>query len=192
MGLLPDMQNCGLRMSRECRERVFHHRLQSRLVSDPSMHHGTCVTHVPWCMSGSPPAVAGKTFPAFPAHAQPAVIRIWKEAHYVTLLSWWGESTGDWWNPLTNVRDLSFSFCNVLLFTWTSYSTDSQVVSDLRTYLILFRAHATLWFFVGWNIFGIISTGVYKSINLNQPIHDINCLILINPKCLPDLFCCES
>ena len=23
------------------------------LVSDPDMHHGTCVTHVPWCMSGS-------------------------------------------------------------------------------------------------------------------------------------------
>ena len=22
-------------------------------VSDPSIHHGTCVTHVPWCMSGS-------------------------------------------------------------------------------------------------------------------------------------------
>ena len=22
-------------------------------VSDPGMHHGTCVTHVPWCMSGS-------------------------------------------------------------------------------------------------------------------------------------------
>ena len=21
--------------------------------SDPDMHHGTCVTHVPWCMSGS-------------------------------------------------------------------------------------------------------------------------------------------
>ena len=35
------------------------------------MHHGTCVTHVPWCMSGSLPAVAGKTFPAFPAHAHP-------------------------------------------------------------------------------------------------------------------------
>ena len=24
-----------------------------RQVSDPGMHHGTCVTHVPWCMSGS-------------------------------------------------------------------------------------------------------------------------------------------
>ena len=22
-------------------------------VSDPDMHHGTCVTHVPWCISGS-------------------------------------------------------------------------------------------------------------------------------------------
>ena len=22
-------------------------------VSDPDMHHGTCVTHVPWCMPGS-------------------------------------------------------------------------------------------------------------------------------------------
>ena len=30
------------------------HRLQRKpLVSDPGMHHGTCVTNVPWCMSGS-------------------------------------------------------------------------------------------------------------------------------------------
>ena len=26
---------------------------QASRVSDPDMHHGTCVTHVPWCMSGS-------------------------------------------------------------------------------------------------------------------------------------------
>ena len=25
--------------------------------------------------------MAGKTFPAFPAHAQPAILRIWQEAH---------------------------------------------------------------------------------------------------------------
>ena len=54
MGLLPDTQNCGLRMCRECRERFPHHQHQRKpLVSDPGMHHGTCVTHVPWCMSGS-------------------------------------------------------------------------------------------------------------------------------------------
>ena len=50
MGLLPDTQNCGLRMRRE---RFPRHWLQRKpLVSDPGMHHGTCVTHVPWCMSG--------------------------------------------------------------------------------------------------------------------------------------------
>ena len=55
--------------------------------SDPDMHHGTCMTHVPWCMSGSLTSSflwsrpRGKTFPAFPAHAQPAILRIWQEAH---------------------------------------------------------------------------------------------------------------
>ena len=59
----------------------------SPLVSDPDMHHGPCVTHVPWCMPGSLTSGFlwnrrwGKTFPAFPAHAQPAILRIWQEAH---------------------------------------------------------------------------------------------------------------
>ena len=43
-----------LLLRRECRERFPRHRLQRKpLVSDPGMHHGTYVTHVPWCMSGS-------------------------------------------------------------------------------------------------------------------------------------------
>ena len=46
------------------------------LVSDPGMHHGTCVTHVPWCMSGSLTRGGGKTCPALPAQAQPAVLCI--------------------------------------------------------------------------------------------------------------------
>ena len=54
MGLLADMENSCLRMRRECRERFPRHSLQGKpLVCDPGMHHGTCVTHVPWCMSGS-------------------------------------------------------------------------------------------------------------------------------------------
>ena len=52
--LLPDTQNCWLPMDRECRERFSRPRLQRKpLVSDPSIHHGACVTHVPWCMPGS-------------------------------------------------------------------------------------------------------------------------------------------
>ena len=54
MGLLPDTYNCGLRMLRECREHYSHHGFQRKpLVIDPGMHDRTCVTHVPWCMSGS-------------------------------------------------------------------------------------------------------------------------------------------
>ena len=50
---------------------------------DPDMHHGTCVTHVPWCMPGSLTSGflwnrrRGETFPAFPAHAQSAILGIW-------------------------------------------------------------------------------------------------------------------
>ena len=41
-------------MHRECRERFPRHRRQRKpLVSNPGIHHSTCVTHVPWCMSGS-------------------------------------------------------------------------------------------------------------------------------------------
>ena len=48
MGLLPDMQNCGLRMRWECRERFSPQRLQRLLLfSDPGMHHGITVMHVP-------------------------------------------------------------------------------------------------------------------------------------------------
>ena len=40
------------------------HRLQRKpLVSDPGMHHGTCVTHVPWCMSGSLTRGGGENVP---------------------------------------------------------------------------------------------------------------------------------
>ena len=43
-----------LLMHRECREHLPRPRLQRKpLVNNPGMHHSTCVTHVPWCMSGS-------------------------------------------------------------------------------------------------------------------------------------------
>ena len=67
MGLLPDTLKCGLRMRRECRERFPRHRIQRKpLVSDPDMHRGTCVTHVPWCMSGSLTRSGGENVPGIP------------------------------------------------------------------------------------------------------------------------------
>ena len=48
MGLLPDTQNCVWACAGNAGN-VF----PPPLVSDPDMHQGTCVTHAPWCMSGS-------------------------------------------------------------------------------------------------------------------------------------------
>ena len=46
MRLLPDTQNCGLRVHRECRECFPRVRPQMKPpASHPGMHHGTCVTH---------------------------------------------------------------------------------------------------------------------------------------------------
>ena len=56
-----------LRMRRECRERCPRHRLQRKpIVSNPGMHHGTCGTHVPWCMSGSLTRGGGQNAPGIP------------------------------------------------------------------------------------------------------------------------------
>ena len=51
------------------------------LDSDPGMHHGTCVTHVPWCMSGSLACGDGENVPGIPGACALASLRIWQEAH---------------------------------------------------------------------------------------------------------------
>ena len=51
----------------ECRERFPRHWLQRKpLVSDSGMHHGTCVMHVSWCMSGSLTRGGGEKVPGIP------------------------------------------------------------------------------------------------------------------------------
>ena len=47
------------------------------------MHHGTCVTHVPWCMSGSLTCGDGENVPGIPGACALAILRIWQEAHRV-------------------------------------------------------------------------------------------------------------
>ena len=66
----------------------FRRRFQRKpLVSDPGMHHGTCVTHVPWCMSGSLTCGDGENVPGIPGACAPAILCIWQEAHgvYISL-----------------------------------------------------------------------------------------------------------
>ena len=51
------------------------------LISDPGMHYGTCVTHVPWCMSGSLTCGDEESVPGIPGACAPAILCIWQEAH---------------------------------------------------------------------------------------------------------------
>ena len=72
----------GLRMRRECRENFPLRRLQrTLLVRDPGMHHGTCVTHVPWCMSRSLTRGGVENVPGIPSACAPAILCIWQEVH---------------------------------------------------------------------------------------------------------------
>ena len=57
-------------------------RLQRKpLISDPGMHHGTCVTHVPWCMLASLASGGGENVPGIPGTCAPAIFRVWQDAH---------------------------------------------------------------------------------------------------------------
>ena len=68
MGLLPDMQNCSLRMPQECWERFPHHRLQMKpQVNDPSMHHGTCVNTCRDACRDRYPPVTWENIPCIPS-----------------------------------------------------------------------------------------------------------------------------
>ena len=77
-------------MRRECRERFPRHRLQRKpLVSDPGMHQGTCVTHVPICISGSLTRGGGENVPDIPV-ASPArnftyLVRCSRDAFMVSM-----------------------------------------------------------------------------------------------------------
>ena len=111
MGLLPDTQDCGLGMRRECRERFPRHRLQRKPpVGDPGMHHGTCVMHVPWCMSGSLTRSDGENVPGIPGAC---AIRNFK---YQVICPWPEKRT---------IETLSY-----LVHTVTMTSHESRVVSN--------------------------------------------------------------
>ena len=79
VGLLPDTQNCELRLHRECRQRFSRHR---------GLAIPTCITAHAWrtyrdvCRNADYlfplKSVAEKTFPAFPVHAPLAILGNWQ------------------------------------------------------------------------------------------------------------------
>ena len=78
------------------------------LVSDPGMHHGTCLTHVPWCMSGSLTCGDGGNVPGIPGACAPAILRIWQEAHSVTFHKKYHLPTVLLFQPLFCKKNITF------------------------------------------------------------------------------------
>ena len=89
------------------------------IVGDPGMHHGTCVTHVPWCMSGSLTCGDGENVPGIPGACAPAILRIWQEAQGKIAMIWLLLHVKISWNkPYL----FSYIICFLLSFTgWSIY-----------------------------------------------------------------------
>ena len=102
-----------------------HRRFRSKsLVSDPGMHHGTCVTHVPWCMSGSLIRSDGENVPGIPGACAPAILRIWQEAHtdagkpvLLAIIDWHFIQL-----KLVTIRKLILTFCLTSVMLSPSWS----------------------------------------------------------------------
>ena len=85
------------------------------------MHHGTCVTHVPWCMSGSLTCGDGENVPGIPGACAPAILCIWQEAH--------GRG---WWWCVSSMWLMFWYFCklfNTALKYW-NFSHSSVQIRD--------------------------------------------------------------
>ena len=98
------------------------------------MHHGTCVTHVPWCMSGSLTCGDGENVPGIPGACAPTILRIWQEAHSVLThllinasANWVSIGSG---NDLSLVRHQAINWTNAALVSigplWTNF-TDTLI-----------------------------------------------------------------
>ena len=105
-------------------------RLQRKPVaSDPGMHHGTCVTHVPWCMSGSLTRGCGENVPGIRSACAPAILRIKREAHLETV---WLE----WFYLFFNVFYQEQTIC----YTTENYVVCKVYVQTLNTTLYSYNS----------------------------------------------------
>ena len=82
MGLLPDTKIAGC----ACAGNAGNVFPDTEFKGNQWLAIPTCITARSWrtCLDACRdhwPAVLGKTFPVFPAHAQPTLLRIWQEAH---------------------------------------------------------------------------------------------------------------
>ena len=85
-------------------------------ISDHGMHHGTCVTHVPWCMSGLLTHGGGENVPGIPGacatrnFTYPARGPLWSI-----------ECVSEYWRIGVNIRvtDINIRYSRLLYTNWS-------------------------------------------------------------------------
>ena len=101
--------------------KVFSSRRFQRkpLIGDPGMHFGTCVTHVPWCMSASFTRDGGEDVPGIPVACSPEILRIWQGG------TW---SAKHWMLPRFATVLCTFHRCFLSLAFCVEYSEESTKI----------------------------------------------------------------
>ena len=136
------------------------------------MHHGTCVTHVPWCMSESLIRGGGEKVPGIPGACASAISRIWQEAHGIMFgfneLTHWG------WDEIAAILQTTFSnafswmkICGFHLWShWSLFLKFELTIFQhwsrqwLRTDQVTSHCLNQFWWLVYWHI--------YVSLSLNE------------------------
>ena len=94
------------------------------LICDPGMHHGTCVTHVPWCMSGSLTGGSGENVPGIPGACTT------RNVTYLVrgpLWRWWGGEGARGkpsWCEWISISGIQMAYGNIFAFFMSSLSTN--------------------------------------------------------------------
>ena len=132
-------------------------------VSNPNMHHGTCVTHVPWCMLGSLASGflciwwRGETFPAFLVHAQPTILRIWQEARGVHVSLPWSPTWQGRVRVPVDMVELSRRYMYALCYRCTSFTVPPALPIASNMYVICDLFQQQVW--VGGWMVGVLQGG---------------------------------
>ena len=98
-------------------------------VSDPNMHHGTCVTHMPWCMPGSLTSSAfevdgGEDVPGIPGACTTQIFTYLVRGP---------------WKPLDSPG------CKYMENMWDFTRTDASEKSRMQTILFQFKRDEHIW-----------------------------------------------
>ena len=158
MGLFPDTHICGLNMRQGCRERFPRHYLYRKPpVSDPGMHHGTCVTRVPWCMSESLTHAGWENVPGIPGACinrnfaylvrGPCMRRIWRLCYVLDIGQNWTNLVSSlvlWF--VTVDGELAISAALLPMWVGASHSfLSTEICHNLQIYWYLIYFPYSIW-----------------------------------------------